>query len=527
MPQQGKIWWAEAPDKRRPVLVVTRSDAVPVLTNAAGTHGRRDVRLFWLGRAWRLAPAGAGRLLEHLDQRTPMPARRALRLLAPLPLIAGALVVMTALPAAAATITVTTTASELNADGDCSLEEAIDAANTDAAVDACAAGSGADVIVIPAGTYTPAATLSVTDVDGVLLAGASATTTISGDDDHRILDAVAGDLTIQSLSLVDGFAGPLLADGGGAIRTAATGTLTIESSLLADNLASQGGAVQSGGGNLNVFDSTMVGNLAQFNELNGNGGAINMSGGELNVRRSTFTGNTARNAGGAILTGQDAEIERSTFNDNEGTFGGAVYTNDAILIANSTFDGNASTWDQNGIGATIEGALFTNDVQLVNLTVVDSTVGAGIDLPEAATVTNSIIAGNADGDCERAVTSLGGNVFSDESCGAGPDDAIGNPELGPLADNGGTTLTRLPGVGSIAIDGGVDEGCPEIDQRGVARPADGDADGAPVCDSGAVETAEPTPVDPGDPDDPDDPATPVTPGAPRAQAVRQTPTFVG
>lgn len=31
-PTQGEVWWAEAEDKRRPVLVVTRSDAVPVLT---------------------------------------------------------------------------------------------------------------------------------------------------------------------------------------------------------------------------------------------------------------------------------------------------------------------------------------------------------------------------------------------------------------------------------------------------------------------------------------------------------------
>ena len=30
-PLQGDIWWAEAQDKRRPVLVVTRSEAVPVL----------------------------------------------------------------------------------------------------------------------------------------------------------------------------------------------------------------------------------------------------------------------------------------------------------------------------------------------------------------------------------------------------------------------------------------------------------------------------------------------------------------
>ncbi|MGF1597120.1 MAG: type II toxin-antitoxin system PemK/MazF family toxin [Acidimicrobiales bacterium] len=32
VPAQGEVWWAEAEDKRRPVLVVTRRDAVPVLT---------------------------------------------------------------------------------------------------------------------------------------------------------------------------------------------------------------------------------------------------------------------------------------------------------------------------------------------------------------------------------------------------------------------------------------------------------------------------------------------------------------
>ena len=30
-PRQGDIWWAEAEDRRRPVLVVTRSEAIPVL----------------------------------------------------------------------------------------------------------------------------------------------------------------------------------------------------------------------------------------------------------------------------------------------------------------------------------------------------------------------------------------------------------------------------------------------------------------------------------------------------------------
>ena len=56
--------------------------------------------------------------------------------------------------AQAAAIVVTTTQDELNSDGDCSLREAITAANTDTAVDACPAGSGADTITLPAGTYT-------------------------------------------------------------------------------------------------------------------------------------------------------------------------------------------------------------------------------------------------------------------------------------------------------------------------------------------------------------------------------------
>ena len=30
-PRQGEVWWAEGHDKRRPVLVVTRSDVIPEL----------------------------------------------------------------------------------------------------------------------------------------------------------------------------------------------------------------------------------------------------------------------------------------------------------------------------------------------------------------------------------------------------------------------------------------------------------------------------------------------------------------
>jgi len=78
-----------------------------------------------------------------------------------------------------ATITVNTTDDELNDDGDCSLREAIQAANTDSAVDGCTAGSGADTITLPAGYYT------------LTIAGANEEDNATGDLD--ILD----DLTIN------------------------------------------------------------------------------------------------------------------------------------------------------------------------------------------------------------------------------------------------------------------------------------------------------------------------------------------
>lgn len=44
VPRQGEIWWAEAEDKRRPVLVVTRSEAVPVLSAVVVAPVTRSVR---------------------------------------------------------------------------------------------------------------------------------------------------------------------------------------------------------------------------------------------------------------------------------------------------------------------------------------------------------------------------------------------------------------------------------------------------------------------------------------------------
>ena len=44
VPVQGDVWWAEADGKRRPVLVVTRTEAVPVLTWVVVAPVTRTVR---------------------------------------------------------------------------------------------------------------------------------------------------------------------------------------------------------------------------------------------------------------------------------------------------------------------------------------------------------------------------------------------------------------------------------------------------------------------------------------------------
>lgn len=44
IPQQGDVWWAETEYKRRPVLMITRSHAIPVLKRVVVAPVSRTVR---------------------------------------------------------------------------------------------------------------------------------------------------------------------------------------------------------------------------------------------------------------------------------------------------------------------------------------------------------------------------------------------------------------------------------------------------------------------------------------------------
>ena len=130
--------------------------------------------------------------------------------------VAGALGLLSwtgAPPAGAATsVTVTTDADELNADGDCSLREAVQAVDTATAVDACPAGS--NHVLLPIGRFVLLTPLEVTKpiiVTGPRrLAGTTSDmgTSVSGYGNDGILHPqhlfqvrAGGSLTVEKLSL--------------------------------------------------------------------------------------------------------------------------------------------------------------------------------------------------------------------------------------------------------------------------------------------------------------------------------------
>jgi hypothetical protein len=80
-------------------------------------------------------------------------------------------------------------------------------------------------------------------------------------------------------------------------------------------------------------------------------------------------------------------------------------------------------------------------------------------------------------------------VGGDGTCafaGTGDQNTAGDVSLGPLQDNGGPTLTRLPLAGSPALGAVPASACTVVsaDQRGVDRPQ-----GA-ACEAGAVEVKD-------------------------------------
>lgn len=245
---------------------------------------------------------------------------------------------------------------------------------------------------------------------------------------------------------------------GGAINTGATLTrLTIIDSLIMSNTATTGAGVfnEGTGANLDIYSTFISGNQASSS-----GGALYNSG-LLTIHDSTIAFNRARAGAGLHHFGGNLSLVNVTMSQNRADDnGGALYSHASAVL-------NSVTLVQNQAGGA-GGNLFLDESAL---SIVNSIV------------TNAQV-GNNCGRSGGVLTSLGHNLENANSCGFNAAGDLPNtaPRLGPLAANGGSTPTHALLPNSAAIDRGAPD-CPNVDQRGIARPQ------GVACDIGAFEYA--------------------------------------
>lgn len=272
--------------------------------------------------------------------------------------------------------------------------------------------------------------------------------------------------------------------------------LTISNTTIHNNQPTPGatGVITGGGisnlGTLQIDHSTIRNNTAV-----GVGGIESVTGltlNEVTVADNTVTGGASSIGGGIFLSEVDAigQFTNVTISGNQITGGGGKGGGLAITAqANATLTnvtiGNNSVTGPSSLGG---GVWVSNAAQatMTNVTIVENSATNGgnlyLQFANPSTIKNVILANaTSGGDCgfdNATLTNDGGNLVEDGSCGFA---AGGDPNLGPLQNNGGDTLTYALLHPSPAIDSGNDAGCPATDQRGVTRPQ------GPHCDIGAVE----------------------------------------
>ncbi|MBL8131794.1 MAG: hypothetical protein JNL42_08040 [Anaerolineae bacterium] len=208
----------------------------------------------------------------------------------------------------------------------------------------------------------------------------------------------------------------------------------------------------------------------------GNGGGV-LNEGILTVTSSMISGNTTSLAGGGILTSGALTIIGSTISGNSAVgVGGGLTVNPAgsATVINSTFSGNHSP--QGG------GAIWN----YVTLTVINSTISGNTAGSRAGgiyhnsgttTLQNTIIANSALMNCQRSSGTVNAqNTLIEDALtcvnGTNTDNLTGDPKLGSLANNGGSTLTFATQTDSPAINAGSNALVPAgttTDQRGARR----------------------------------------------------------
>ena len=382
----------------------------------------------------------------------------------------------------AVNITVTTTDDVISpVDGLCSLREAVLSANNDplalVPLGECPNGAGIDEITFDAALNGTPIELSI--------AGAGEDAVLTGDLD--ITSAISFTGNGVENTIIDGNSIDRVFHIIGGSTTVSMAQMTITGGLLNDDE----GAGISNGGDLLLDTVTVHTNVVTGTTSAAIGGGV-FNSDTLDVIRTTIDNNSAERGSG-IFSNNILTIMQSTISNNMGRAGGGITNFGIATMFNSTVSNNTGTGNSAGIDNSTGGTF-----DILNSTIVENVApdlgGGGIasNAPGDLTLANSIVANNPGGDCFGGsnVISFGNNLDSDDTCNL--DTLLGDiPNVDPmimaLSDNGGPTLTHALMNGSPAVETGNNAGCPAQDQRDTVRPQDGDDDGVPVCDIGALE----------------------------------------
>ncbi|WP_072622562.1 choice-of-anchor Q domain-containing protein [Spirulina major] len=197
----------------------------------------------------------------------------------------------------------------------------------------------------------------------------------------------------------------------------------------------------------------------------------------ITLTNSTVSSNSAGNSGGGLYANGNITLTNSTVSGNSAGNngpGGGLWANGNITLTNSTVSGNSAGGDGGGLYADGGTTTLTNSTVSGNSS---NNRGGGLYAGNI-TLTNSIVANNTDNgtapDLKAFGTITATNSLIEDSTGAtitGSNNIIGvDPQLGPLANNGGPTQTHALLAGSPAIDAGNNGLVPGIrnsgDQRG-------------------------------------------------------------
>lgn len=365
-----------------------------------------------------------------------------------------------------------------------------------AAIGAVAATGLASVLVpTPAGAEV--ITVGPTEAD---LRDAFETANANGEDDELVLSAgTTYDLTCAEGGQLDlSTNGRVIITGNGAtirqtcdgervLEQVAAGTVAVRDLTMTGGNGGDGGAIKAGGAVL----------AERVHFVDNESGTIDAHG-NVTLVESTVTGSS--HVDGSIVStgGGDLWLENSTVTGNEAA-NSLLYGDDGVLLVLSTIADNVA---EETVRSSITGGDETPSIDAFGSLIEASTNGG----PAC--------------DSSGPITSHGYNFVTDSSCGFTAEGDIqdgGDPELGPLAANGGPTPTMLPATTSPLVDAIPTEECEDAavltDQRGVSRPQGG------FCEIGSVELEI------------DDPETPGSNGSSTStggdDVVQVTPRFTG